>query len=183
MILVQSSWIGLQQNNILPCQSQTSILGAAASVSGLDANGASWKGNWASGCVCSPSGHWLQWSWVPCPHAEQTCPSAQPCCWASRIVTGQHLPCQDSWDLLPQGFVTSCPAERVLKAGAARLEDARRRVAEEGSRGSGVGRWVSTAGRVGGREPLVVPLVEELGESRLGFCLGLIYGAGFACPK
>lgn len=66
---------------------------------------------------------------VPCPHAGQTCSTTQPCC---------HL--------LPWGFVTSCPTEGVLIVGVAQLEHLRRRrVAEEGSRAGGVGRWLSTA--------------------------------------
>ena len=64
---------------------------------------------------------------------------------ASHVITGQHLPCQGSRDLLSRAFVTSCLAEGVLKARVAQLEDARRRVAEEGCRGGGVGRWLSTA--------------------------------------
>lgn len=58
------------------------------------------------------------------------------------------------------GSGNSCPAE------GAQLEDARRRVAEEGSRDGGL-----ALHSVKGPHPSA----EELRESRLGFCLGFIY--------
>lgn len=114
MILIQSSRIVPQQNNILPCKTPTWELPSLCQVWVQTEHLEKVFGEVVALLLPQDTGcNGFTLCGVglsPCPHTGKTCPTTQPCC---------HL--------LPWGFVTSCPTEGVLIAGVAHLEGLRRR--------------------------------------------------------